>query len=158
MAAERHRDEIQPEAKDTAVGKLARHPQAPGAYLAVASSDGVRVNTPLDEADYLLVYDISSATPALVSLRRIPPSTTEDFRSTTLATLLRDCPLLLTGGVGTALKAFLQQNGVQVRTVRGRIGDLLAKIDAIMVADDDVPFVCGESCRGGRRGCGCEMA
>jgi nitrogen fixation protein NifB len=127
-------------------------------YLAVASSDGVRVNGHLGEADYLLIYDLSSAKPKLAGLRKIPPSTTEGSRWATLVNLLWDCPLLLTGGIGPAPKALLQQNGVRVRTVRGRIGDLLAKIDAITGADDDVPFVCGESCHGGRRGCGCEMA
>jgi nitrogen fixation protein NifB len=142
----------------TEVTKMLAHPQIPNAYVAVASSDGARVNVHLGEADYLLIYYISSSKPKLVGLRRIPPLTTEGSRWTTLATLLHDCQLLLTAGIGPLPKSLLQQHGMQIRTVRGRICDLLEKIDAIKAADDDVPFVCGESCHGGRRGCGCEMA
>ena len=137
---------------------MVAHSQLSSTYLAVASNDGRRVNVNLGEADYLLIYDLSFPEPKLVGLRKIPPLTTDGFLWTTLATLLEDCSLLFTGGIEPIPKALLQQNGVRVHTVRGRISDLLTKIDVIMVADDDVPFVCGESCHGGPRGSRCEMA
>jgi nitrogen fixation protein NifB len=145
-------------ATETVVTKMATHPQIPKTQVAVATGDGVRVNTPLGEADYLLIYDVSSSPAKVVGLRKIPPYTAQSDRWTTIASLVRDCPLLLTGGIAPEPKALLQRNGTEVRTVRGRIDDLLAKIDAILLADDEVPFVCDESCHGGRRGCRCEMA
>jgi nitrogen fixation protein NifB len=137
---------------------MAAHPQIPKTQVAVATGDGVRVNTPLGEADYLLIYDVSSSPAKVVGLRKIPPCATPSDRWTKIATLVRDCPLLLTGGITAEPKALLQQNGTAVRTVRGRIDELLAKLDAILLADDETPFVCAESCHGGRRGCRCEMA
>jgi len=137
---------------------MVTHSQLSSTYLAVASNDGRRVNVNLGEADYLLIYDFSFPVPKLVGLRKIPPLTTDGFLWTTLAPLLEDCSLLFTGGIGPIPKGLLQQNGVRVHTVRGRISDLLTKIDVIMVAYDDVPFVSGESCHGGPRGCRCEMA
>ena len=97
---------------------------------------------------------MSSPKPKLVGLRRIPPSTTEGSRWSTLAGLLRDCSLLLVGGIGPMPKSLLGQNGIRVRTVRGRISDILAKID-VDVSDDEesVPFVCGEACHGDQHGC-----
>jgi len=142
----------------TEVTTMMTESQLSSTYLAVASNDGRRVNVNLTEADHLLIYDLSVPIPKLVGLRKIPSLTTDGFLWTTLATLLEDCSLLFTGGIGPIPKALLQQNGVRVHTVRGRISDLLTKVDVIMVADDDVPFVCSKSCHGGPRECRCEMA
>jgi nitrogen fixation protein NifB len=123
-------------------------------YIAVASSDGSHVNVHLGDADHLLVYDVSAPKAKLVGLRRIPPWTTAGSRWATLAGMLRDCSLLLVGGIGPMPKALLDQNGIRVRTVRGRIADILAKIDITVSDDDDsTPFVCGEACSGDQHGC-----
>lgn len=124
-------------------------------YVAVASSDGTRVDRHLGEADYLLVYNVASPKPELVGLRRIPPLTSEGSRWATLADILQDCALLLADGVGPVPRAVLKQNGIRVRTARGRITEILAQIDVAAVDDDDVPVVCSERCHGHGRGCGC---
>jgi nitrogen fixation protein NifB len=127
-------------------------------YVGVASSNGTRVNCHLGEVDYLLVYDAKAGKPDLVSLRKIPPELTGDARWTKVAELVEDCSVVLVGGVGPLPRSILTGRGLQVRIVEGRIPDLLAKIDEITASNDDVSFVCGESCHGNGRGCGCFMA
>jgi len=137
-------------------GETTKEPAAPrnhGPHIAVASSDGSRVNMHLGEADHLLIYKMSSPKPKLVALRRIPPLTAGGSRWTTLAGLLRDCSLLLVGGIGPMPKSLLDRHGIWVRTVRGRISDILAKIDVNVSDDDSAPFVCGEACHGDQHGC-----
>jgi hypothetical protein len=61
---------------------------------------------------------------------------------------------LLVGGIGPMPKSLLDRRGIRVRTVRGRISDILAKIDVTVSDDaDSVPFVCGEDCNGDQHGC-----
>jgi nitrogen fixation protein NifB len=124
-------------------------------YVAAASSDGAKINLHLGEADHLLIYDTSQPKPKLVALRRIHPASTEESRWDALAEQLQDCSLLLVGGIGPFPRSVLDHNGIRVRTVQGRIDDLLGKLDEIVAASDDsVPFVCGSSCRGNQMGCG----
>jgi nitrogen fixation protein NifB len=127
-----------------------------GLYVAAASSDGAKINLHLGEADHLLIYDmVSEPKPKLVALRRIEQGAEEESRWDALARQLQDCSLVLVGGIGPFPRSVLDQNGIRVRTVQGRIEDLLGKIDEIVAApDDSVPFVCGSGCHGNQMGCG----
>ncbi len=129
----------------------------PEKFIAVASGDGSKVNEPLGEIDYLLIYDTRPARPKLMGLRRIPPATDDGSRWETLAGMTQDCSMLLVGGIGPMPKLYLEQAGMLIRTVRGPVSDLLAKVDEIAAnGDEEVAFTCGDNCHGDRQGCGCE--
>lgn len=99
-------------------------------HVAVASTDGVTINSHLGQADQLRIYDLKSGKPVLIDIRKSYISKVDCMKKNwiQLAHLLSDCFLLLVNGAGPVPISILDSKGIKVKIVDDEINNFLAHI------------------------------
>jgi len=126
-------------------------------YVAVATNEGLLVNSHLGEARSLYIFEQSPKGYKLVEERLTSDQGKGDERWLNLARLLKDCRAILVSGVGENPKAMLKGCGINVIEMTGLIDEGLEGvyqnrvIRSIAKPDE---FKCGSSCKGNAQGCG----
>jgi len=97
-------------------------------FVAVASTDGKRINQPLGKALSLCIYRAGTVDPHLVEQRSIPIPSKGLGRWMELAKVLHDCGWLLVPNIGEAPFKILVNKGIMVYIIEGLITDALSRI------------------------------
>lgn len=121
-------------------------------FFAVATREGVFVNSHLGEAASLAIFRPGIRQPVFVENRATPPSGGGVERWLALAEILKDCSHLLVSGIGPIPRTVLTMNGIVPKITGGFIQeaqDLL--VDTKPEADPN--FACGDYCGGTSHGC-----
>jgi nitrogen fixation protein NifB len=93
-------------------------------YIAVASSDGERINQHLGKATILWIYRFDKDKVDFVELRSVPVPDSAVNRWDAIAELIPDCSVLLVSGLGRAPYERLQSKGIMVESVEGQIQEI----------------------------------
>ena len=95
---------------------------------AVTTYEGLLINQHLGMADQLWIFEIDADGSRMIELRRTPPMGTGDERWKELSGILRDCSVLLTGGIGERPLEVLSAKGIKVYEAEGMIEDAFLAI------------------------------
>lgn len=114
-------------------------------YIAVTSSDGVKVDLHFGQADQFHVFQADTETGALKlsELRRIPDTVhgvhdsvtggtcngQDEAKISAIAELLQDCTYLLTAKIGIRPYRVLQRAGVSCMEISGEVSDAVYKLN-----------------------------
>jgi nitrogen fixation protein NifB len=97
-------------------------------YIAVASSDGKRVNTHLGQASFFYIYGLDRGNVKLVEKRTVSPVRQQENRWIELANVLPDCSVILVSQAGNTPLRILKEKGIQVKAVEGPVSDLVTSL------------------------------
>ncbi len=124
-------------------------------YVAVASLEGILVNQHLGAATELLIYGQNQSGYYLADTRRTPPSGNGKQRWLELATVLKDCRIILVSAAGDTPREVLKQEGIRVVEMEGLIEQGLEAVysgkEASLIKRK-TPGCSG--CKGSGMGCG----
>ena len=90
-------------------------------YLAVASSDGAKIDLHLGQAAALRIYKSGTAEPELLETREMPPPGKGLGRWMQMAELLKDCGMLLVNGIGETPLVMLSNKGLKIYVVESSV-------------------------------------
>ena len=96
--------------------------------VAVSSYEGVLINKHLGVTENLLIFEIDKDGSRLIERRKTPARGAGDERWQELSLLLRDCTILLTGGIGERPLEVLTAGGIKVYEAEGMIEDAFLAI------------------------------
>ncbi len=125
-------------------------------YVAVGTREGVLVNQHLGEATELSIYDPRKEKLLLVEKRPLPQPGGGNARWHAVAECLKDCHLILVGGVGEAPKEVLVEHGFDILMVNGLIQEVVDGVknkQNITHLIKRAPRECQAACSGSGMGC-----
>jgi predicted Fe-Mo cluster-binding NifX family protein len=107
--------------------------------------------------EYLLIFEIDKDGSRLIERRKTPARGAGDERWQELSLLLRDCTILLTGGIGERPLEVLTAGGIKVYEAEGMIEDAflaIARGKELRMPHRKVAGCCRASAGLGGEGCG----
>lgn len=121
-------------------------------FFAVATREGVFINSHLGEASSLAIFRPGAGKPDFVENRLTPPPGGGSARWLALAELLKDCSHLFVSGIGPIPRTILSMNGITPLITSGFIQEAqhLLRVPPLEKNPD---FSCGEYCGGTSHGC-----
>ena len=153
--------------------KLSLHPNDHRPYVAVATMEGFLVNQHLGRADEFLIYDKIDSGFLLKGARKSPPQGTGDERWNQMASVLKDCRVVLVSAAGGRPVEFLKKAGIEVLEMDGLIEQGLEHVfngaplpgkrmlkgcscgQGSQAPSSSIATACSsKSCGGGSSGCG----
>jgi nitrogen fixation protein NifB len=97
-------------------------------YIAVASSDGISVNTHLGQASDFYIYGLVKGNVKLVEKRSISYIRQKENRWTELANALSDCSIVLVSQVGDTPLRILEEKNILVKAVEGYVHEIVPSL------------------------------
>lgn len=126
--------------------------------VAVATTDGLRVDQHLGEAEELWIYEKTRNGYRFIEKRKTPDVSECNNKWVTLSeSTLTDCQAIVVSGVGRYPTSILQKRGIRVIQMNGLIDtglDAVYNQQPVISICKAVPFKCGATCNGDKRGCG----
>lgn len=126
--------------------------------VAVATSDGQRVDFHLGEAEDMWIYEQTKNGYRFIEKRTVPITDgCNDKWSALCNTVLTDCQAVLVSGAGKTPTAILQGNGIRLIQMKGLIDtglDTVYHKQPVIALCKTGPFKCGATCHGDQKGCG----
>jgi len=127
-------------------------------YVAVASMEGIFVNSHLGDAPEFMIYGLKNEQLELVAKRPAPPAGLGQTRWEMLSEVLHDCQAVLTSGCGPSPQKYLENKGIRVIAMEG----LLSEGVMAVLKGQDIPKMMQKkagkcelgSCEGTGQGCG----
>jgi len=99
-----------------------------GAYVAVATSNGLLIDTHLGMATRLAIYAFEDGKVRLVENRDVSSSRNSSDRWNALSRLLSDCSVLLVSRIGATPLRALREKGFVVESAEGDVGEILTSV------------------------------
>lgn len=127
-------------------------------FVAIASSDGVRIDLHLGETRHLQIWGLSKDGFVMVSQRQVPDSSMGQ-RWERLGLVFNDCRCLLTAGIGSYPKSIITHSGIDVIESKESIEQVLSHVffgtplQKVMTQTSIVGCAGPDGCRGDKKGC-----
>jgi nitrogen fixation protein NifB len=103
-------------------------PLVDGKYVAVATTDGVRIDVHLGQANHLWIYRLEDGKAVLVEQRSVAHCRESEDRWNALADTLADCGAILVAALGQAPHKALRRRGFYVEAVEGSVDELVTSL------------------------------
>jgi nitrogen fixation protein NifB len=122
--------EALPHRKDTGDRGPAALPFREKPYIAVTTVDGVSVNQHLGRTYYLWIYGIQNGKITVTEKRPVIEQQRSSDRWNSLAGVIADCSVLLTGAIGQAPLRVMQDRGIRVEAASGPVEEIVEALFA----------------------------
>ncbi len=126
--------------------------------VAVCSAKGIRIDTHLGHAKYVLIYEITDGYPVLSESRRVPEDGHGNERWEKYTECIKDCKAIFAEAAGASPKTFFKNKNIEIIVTSGLISE---NLESFIKGETPINAVTGNGCgaatctNGSTSGCSC---